>query len=169
MLPESLCAPIAGIGLRDALPGDEAFLRGLYRGVRDAELALTNWSDAQKDAFADSQFALQDRWYRGQYPGARFLVVLRGAVAVGRIYLYLVPGELRLMEITLAPEARNAGLGTSLVQWVQELARERGAAVTLHVEQSNPARALYARLGFGDDGQEGIYARMRWEPDATPG
>jgi ribosomal protein S18 acetylase RimI-like enzyme len=153
----------AGVSFRTVEPGDDAFLRGLYRSVRDPELDLTNWDEAQKSAFANQQFDAQDRWYRAQYQGAEFLMILRGAEPVGRLYLYGRAKELRLMEITLAAAARNAGLGTALVRWIQARAAAAGQAVTLNVETFNPARALYARLGFREEAADGIYVTMRWD------
>jgi ribosomal protein S18 acetylase RimI-like enzyme len=159
----------AGISLRDAASGDDAFLRALYRSVRDPELALTAWSEAQKDAFANQQFDLQDRSYRGNYPGARFLVVEREGAPIGRLYLYEGGGELHVLDIALVAAERKRGLGTSLMEWIQRSAAARSAAVTLHVAMFNPARKLYARLGFRDESVDGVYAKMRWAPSVRAG
>ena len=158
-----------GISLRPVTPFDEPFLRALYRSVRDPELALTAWDAAAKDAFANQQFDLQDHWYREHYAGAQLLVIERDGISVGRIYLFEAGAELRVMDIALIPAARNAGLGTSLMGEVMRHAAERRAAVTLHVEVFNPARALYDRLGFREQKVEGVYAAMRWEPPVTAG
>ena len=159
--------PIAGIALRPVEPRDEAFLRALYYSVREAELAATNWDERTKRAFTDSQFDLQDRWYRTQYEGAKLLVIEQAGEAIGRIYLYESPSELRLMEIALVAARRNAGIGTALVEWLKELAAAKGRAVTLHVETFNRARALYARLGFAEVSAEGFYVQCRWTPGET--
>lgn len=158
--------PHPGVTLRAAMPEDDTLLRALYRSSREPELALTGWDEAQRAAFADSQFGMQDRWYRQNYPGAQFLVVERDALPVGRLYLQASGGVVQLMDITLAPEVRDRGLGTILVRWLQERAGAAGLAVGLHVEQANPARALYRRLGFEEAEAEGVYVRMRWTPGA---
>jgi ribosomal protein S18 acetylase RimI-like enzyme len=36
-----------------------------------------------------------------------------------------------------------------------------GAATTVHVALTNPARALYERLGFVEVSRDGVYAAMR--------
>ena len=167
-MPLDLSAPpVAGIALRTVEARDNAFLRALYFGVREAELANTNWDESTKRAFADSQFDLQDRWYRSQYEGVKLLVIEDAGEPIGRLYLHEFPGELRLMEITLLSARRNAGLGTALIEWLQSLAAGEGRAVTLYVEGFNPARALYARLGFVEEATEGIYVRCRWTPGAA--
>jgi GNAT superfamily N-acetyltransferase len=160
-------SPQAGIRLRDVEPGDEAFLRLLYRSSREPELRLTAWSEGEKSAFANSQFDLQDRWYRENYPGVQFLVVEREGVPIGRLYLHSTGGDLRLMDITLAPAARNQGLGSSLIRWLEARAGAAGATISLHVEVFNPARALYHRLGFAEEEVEGVHVRMRWTPGPT--
>ena len=155
--------PPAGLTLRETAPADEPFLRNLYRSTREPELALTNWSDEQKRAFCDQQFDFQDRWYRSQNPDARFLVIERDGAPIGRLYLRETESEVGVMDIALVPEARNAGLGTALMEWVKTGASARNAAVTLHVEVFNPARALYARLGFREVSTQGMHILMRWE------
>jgi RimJ/RimL family protein N-acetyltransferase len=164
-MPLEVPAPdIAGVAFRPVADGDYPLLRSLYRSTREHELALTGWPEAERQAFSDSQFALQDAWYRGQYPGAALLVIEKDRAAVGRIYLHESPGELRIMDITLAPGMRNHGLGTALFTWLISWAARGRRDVTLHVEAENPARRLYARLGFIDEGVDGLYNRMRWKP-----
>lgn len=155
---------IPGIALREAQPGDELFLRALYRGSRDAELAPTGWAEAAKQAFCDSQFTLQDRHYRQHYRAASFLVIERAGVAIGRLYVCRDERELRLVDVLLDAPARNAGIGTAILRGLQQEAARHGVAVTLQVEARNPARALYARLGFREEPAEGLYVPMRWDP-----
>lgn len=156
-------APAPGVSCRDVVPPDRPFLRELYREVRSAELGLTDWDEPRKRAFADDQFERQDQWYREQYPGARFLVVERDGMPIGRLYYLAGAEELRLMEMTLVPGERSRGLGTAIVRSLLEIADARGLAVTLHVETFNPARNLYSRLGFTAGEANGIYLPMRRE------
>ncbi len=163
MRHEEIRAPAPGVTFREVVEGDRPFLRELYREVRAAELALTDWDEARKRAFADDQFERQDEWYRDRYPGARFLVIEREGAPIGRLYYMAGADELRLMEVTLVPGERNRGLGTAIVRSLLEIADARGLAVTLHVETFNPARNLYARLGFATGEANGIYLPMRRE------
>jgi ribosomal protein S18 acetylase RimI-like enzyme len=158
--------PIPGITLREARPSDEGLLKRLYRSSREPELDTVPWSEEQKAAFCESQFALQDRFYRDHFDGMQMLVVERDGAAIGRLYLHSAGAELNLMDITLEPAARGAGLGTSLIQWLQREAAAHAKAIILHVEMYNRARALYERLGFEEGALEGIYLMMRWKPAA---
>ena len=164
MSPEVPTHGIAGVVLRTVTESDYPFLRSLYRSVREAEIAPTGWSDAQKQAFCDSQFELQDRHYREHFPGTAFLVIERGGEPIGRIYIDTAPGPLRLMDIALLPAERGRRLGTAFLGWLCTWADREGRVVTLHVEANNPARRLYQRHEFVDDGEEGPYVRMRRDP-----
>lgn len=151
----------AGLQLRPATERDLPFLRAVYRSVRDPELATTGWTEDQKQAFSDSQFALQDRHYRAYYPGALFLVVECEGEPVGRLYLGTAPGPLRLMDIALLPAWRGRGWGKALVRAVLDWADRERRETLLFVEANNPAYRLYVREGFVDETIEGVYVRMR--------
>lgn len=150
-----------GLGLRVAAPSDRSFLLGLYGSTREDELAVVPWSDDEKAAFVEMQFDAQDRAYREAYPEGEFLVVLENGDAVGRLSVGRLPGELRLIDVIVAPASRGRGIGTALVQWLVERADRDGLALTLHVEPWNPARRLYERLGFESIEVRGIYEFMR--------
>lgn len=154
----------AELQLRNAEGSDLAFLRTLYRTVRDPELALTSWPEAQRQAFSDSQFALQDRHYRAHYTGALFLVIEHQGASVGRLYLGTAPGPLRLMDLAFMPLWRGRGWGTALVRAVVGRADREARDTLLFVESNNPAYRLYGREGFVDEGVEGVYMRMRRQP-----
>lgn len=153
--------PLTGIRLRAVEDGDYPFLRALYRSVRDAELAPTPWTEAQKQAFCDDQFGHQDRHYRAHYTHKAFFVIEREYTPIGRLYLNYAPGPLGVMDVALLPSARGQGLGSALMQWLVDWADASQRDMQLFVEADNPARRLYLRLGFIDQAQEGIYLRMR--------
>ncbi|MFN7153247.1 MAG: GNAT family N-acetyltransferase [Acidovorax sp.] len=154
----------AELQLREADAADLVFLRALYRTVRDPELMLTPWAETERQAFSDSQFALQDRHYRAHYPGALLLVIEHQGVPVGRLYLGTAPGPLRLMDLAFMPSWRGRGWGTALVRAVVGRAYREARDTLLFVESNNPAYRLYGREGFADEGVEGVYRRMRRRP-----
>ncbi|MDA3937102.1 MAG: GNAT family N-acetyltransferase [Actinomycetota bacterium] len=153
---------MSGVTLRVAKPADEEFLHNVYASTRTQELAQLDWDDAQKAAFLRSQSEAQLAHYREHYMGAEYLVVVRDGVDVGRLLVHRNGDDLRLMDIALLPDARGAGIGTSLVQDLVSEAREIGKPVVLHVEEFNPAMRLYERLGFAKTGQLSFYTRMEW-------
>ena len=157
-LPASL--QVDGLVLRSVREADYPFLRSVYRDVRRQELAPTGWPQSVQDAFCDSQFSLQDRHYRAHYQHARFYVIERGDVPIGRIYISDAPELLILMEVSLLSSERGQGHGTTLLRWLTGLADASQRPVRLHVEPDNPAKRLYERHGFVAHETDGPYQRM---------
>ena len=161
-----LLPPGDSLALQAASRADTEFLYEVYASTRAEELAPVPWSTAQKDAFLRQQFGAQDAHYRQHRPEAEFLVILDRGEPVGRLYVHESADQLILMDIALLPDHRGQGIGTRLVEALLARARARDVPVTLHVEAENPARRLYARLGFVDAGEDGFYRRMSWRAPA---
>ena len=98
------------------------------------------------------QYQAQRRSYLMQFPAADYRVVQRSAVDVGRLIVDRTSDVVRLVDISLLPEHRNAGLGAGLIQDLQAEAARAGKPVMLHVGGLNRALRLYERLGFVEDG-----------------
>jgi ribosomal protein S18 acetylase RimI-like enzyme len=156
----------AGIAIRRIAPRDREFLRTLFGTTRLDAVFLATWPPAERTAFLDSQFALQDIHYRRFHPEADFLIVKRRGAPIGRMILDRGHVEWRVVDIGFLPEARGGGLGTALLRAVQDAAAHAGAArVNLHVETGNRARALYARLGFIATDRTETHLAMAWSAD----
>lgn len=151
-----------GFVLRPETEADIPFLRRLYASIRWDELALTDWTDAQKIAFADSQFALQRHHYRTYYPTSEWGVLEDHGVPAGRLYVYRDAGKLEVLDIALLPHWRGRGIGTALMEWVCSQALAAGQTVMIAVEKFNRAQTLYRRLGFREVANEGVYWFMEW-------
>lgn len=162
MLPPLEAAAKLGIGLRPATNEDLPFIARLYASTRAEEMALTGWPQEQQAAFLAQQHEAQHRHYRQHYPVAEWLIVERGGAAIGRLYLGESEGELRVIDISLLPAARGEGIGGAILSDILCQAEASGKRVIIHVEQSNPARRLYARLGFRIVDDQGVYLRMEW-------
>lgn len=148
------------VRLRPASAGDEDFLRSVYAATRAEELAPTDWSDEQKAAFCQQQSIAQEAHYRAHYPTAEYDVIERDGVGIGRLYVDRWAKEIRIMDISLLPEARGVGIGTQLLTELQAEAKAAGKSLTIHVEKFNPARHLYERLGFREIEDKGVYLLM---------
>jgi len=157
-----------GLTFRPIADADLPFLSRLYASTRTEELAVTPWSEEQKAAFLTQQFEAQHAHYQTYYQGTDFLVIERGGLAIGRLYLARWDAEHRIVDIALLPEERRKGLGAALLRDLLDEAAAAGKAVTIHVEKFNPAMSLYRRLGFVAAGEQGAYDLMRWEA-AKPG
>jgi ribosomal protein S18 acetylase RimI-like enzyme len=129
----------------------------LYASTREPELALVPWDAMTKRAFVEHQFAAQDAHYRTHYDGATLDVVEVDGEPAGRLYVHRGPSDIRIMDIALAPAFRRRGIGTTLLRDLIDEASHSELALSIHVEQNNPARRLYERLGFEPAGEHGVY------------
>jgi ribosomal protein S18 acetylase RimI-like enzyme len=158
---------IAGYALRPAGADDRAFQRTLFGFCRPDAIFLAPWPRAQRDAFLDSQFALQDAHYHRYYADAAFLIVTIHDVPAGRLIVDQGPRKWQVVDIGLMPDHRGCGFGTALLRAVQTACRAAGAqTLGLNVERDNRARGLYARLGFTETGDGGTRVEMTWKTAA---
>ncbi|SRR6266403_1681685 len=148
--------------LRTVTPEDDSFLAGVYASSRAKELAVTGWSEEQKEIFCRRQFDAQSAYYAATYPEASFQIIERDGVSIGRLYVARWEKEIRIIDITLLPEFRGSGIGTKLLRKLQDEARSAGKSLTIHVERFNPALRLYERLEFQQIEDKGVYLLMRW-------
>jgi ribosomal protein S18 acetylase RimI-like enzyme len=150
------------LSLRPIAPVDTSFLARVYASSRAEELALTDWTDEQKEIFCRRQFDAQSVYYAATYPEASFQIIERNGEPIGRLYVARWEKEIRIVDITLLPEFRGSGLGTKLLRELQEEARVAGRSLTIHVERFNRALTLYQRLGFREIENKGVYLLMEW-------
>ncbi len=147
-------------------PQHRDFLYSLYASTRENEMALVNWTEAQKQAFLQMQFAAQHKSYTENYPGALLQMILWDGAPAGRLYVMRRAKGIHIIDIALLPAFRNRGIGTSLLQQILVEGAEKGLPVTIHVERFNPALNLYTRLGFHPIEDKGVYLLMEWTPHA---
>jgi GNAT superfamily N-acetyltransferase len=160
-------AAAAGLTMRPCTDADLPFLAQLYASTRTEELAVLDWPEAQKAAFLQMQFDAQHAHYHRHYHDTDWLVLLRGGVPVGRLYLARWEREHCIVDIAILPAHRRAGLGTALLQDLLDEAAAAGKPMTIHVEKFNPARRLYERLGFVAVEDQGVYDLLRWPNSIT--
>jgi ribosomal protein S18 acetylase RimI-like enzyme len=168
--PKSLAMPAAlaehGFALRPETEADLPFLFQLYASTRWDELApLTNWSEAQKIGFLQSQFAAQRHHYLIHYANSAFDVLEERGTPVGRLYVDRQERTLLIVDIALLPQWRGRGIGTALIEALFAEAQRAGKAVSISVEKFNPAHRLYRRLGFRPYAEDDVYWFMYRSPD----
>lgn len=155
------------IRLRPVAGGDRDFLIALYGSTREHELAALPWTDEEKAAFVLHQFEAQDTHYRAHYAGATLDVVVVDGEDAGRLYVHRGPTDIRVMDIALAPGYRGRGIGERLLRELREEAGASGRRLSIHVEEENPARRLYERIGMRVvDAPRPPYLLMEWSAAA---
>lgn len=150
------------VSLRQAGPEDDAFLLALYADTRADEMAAWGLDAATREMLVQMQFRAQHGQYAAQYPDADHDIVLLDGRPVGRLYVDRTEERLLLIDVSLGAEVRGRGLGTRLLRGLLAEAGRAGLPVQLSVRRANPARRLYARLGFTATGGDDVYEQMAW-------
>lgn len=151
----------ANITLRPVGPDDHDFLVEVYGSTRAEELALTPWTTEQQQAFVRSQFAAQQDHYAQKYPTASHDIILSDNRPVGRLYVARLDQEIRIIDITLLPGERNAGIGSFLIKQLLDEANRSQKMTRIFVEEFNPSLRLFERLGFSPSEQHGIHLLLQ--------
>jgi GNAT superfamily N-acetyltransferase len=157
-----------GFSLRPAGDADRETLFHIYASTREQELAVVDWPVETRQSFLRQQFEAQDQHYRQHYHHTLFDLILLDGEPVGRLYVARWTAEIRIVDIAMLPKARGQGLGTALLTRLLAEADAAGLPVTIHVERENPARRLYARLGFCLAEDKGVYLFLERPPAAQP-
>ena len=114
-------------------------------------------------------------WTRGNFAdslasGYHCWVMEKDARLIGYAVTMVAAGEAHLLNLSIAADLQRRGLGSELLLFVIQLARDC-AAVTIYLEvrASNQAgRALYARHGFAEIGlRKSYYPAHQGREDAV--
>jgi GNAT superfamily N-acetyltransferase len=153
------------VSLRKFSPDDIPFMLSLYGSIRESELAITNFTEQEKRAFIEQQFTAQFAHYNQYYCSDFFSIIEWDGQPVGRLFVDYWQTEIRIVDIALTADHRNAGLGSYLLNGLFKQAEKTNKPVTIHVEHNNPAKRLYERLGFVFKTQTNeVYLLMEWLP-----
>lgn len=153
------------ITLRPMRSEDLDFVFSVYANARRTEIPqLTHLNSEENSQFLQFQFSAQHQHYQQHYPDASYDIICQHQRPVGRLYVETQLQEIRLMDIALIPKVRNQGIGTALIKQLLHQARCQGRFISLHVEDDNPAKCLFERLGFRVVGDVSFYRLMHWHP-----
>lgn len=150
---------------RLATKKDRPFLYKLYTVMRAQEMALTDFSDEEKEQFLRLQFRGQRQHYKRHYPEAVNNVILLNGRPIGRLLVADLGNEIRLLDIVFLPEVQNRGIGAHYLNQLQAKAQQANLPIILHVWQLNHAALrFYKRHGFRVIADFEAYIRLEWQP-----
>src|ERR1043165_6246435 len=152
------------VTLRPVGPDDHEFLVAVYASPRADELALTPWTDEQRDSFVRWQFGAQQEHYAKTYPAANHDIIMSDGRQVGRLYVARLDQEIRIVDITVLPAERNSGIGSYLIEQILDEAKSAGKVTRIYVEEFNPSLRLFKRLGFSVSAQHGMHLLLECSP-----
>jgi GNAT superfamily N-acetyltransferase len=111
-------------------------------------MAMVPWSDGQKQAFLQMQFTAQKTFYAEQFPSARHDVICCEDEPVGRLYLDRSGDYFHILDITIADQHRNKGIGSVILKEILQGASLANKPTKIYTENFNPSVRLFERLGF---------------------
>jgi ribosomal protein S18 acetylase RimI-like enzyme len=145
--------------VRAATAADSAFVYQLHRSTMQDYVART-WGEWNEE--------FQARMFSQWFEPDRFQIVVVEGQNVGLLAVERRPMELFLGTIEILPAHQNRGLGTAVISSVLAQGQAEGLPVALQVLKVNPARQLYARLGFSVVGETTTHYLMRTAIPAPP-
>ena len=152
------------VSLRPVGADDEEFLFRVFAASHE-QLALVPLEGEQLVALVRMQFTAQRLDYERRFPGAEHSVVLRNDVPAGRIWVAWLDDQIRLLDIAILPEYRNAGIGSALIRSLQAEAGRSGKPLRHMVAVINAsAIRFYKRMGFETIDDVGTHYLMEWTP-----
>ena len=118
---------------------------------------MTGWDDVTCNNFLRMQFNAQRSGYSQMFREASFDIVLLEDLPVGRIVVNRKAEEIRVVDLVLAPDMRNRGIGAELLKRVAAESIAAGKPLRLRVLRGNRALRFYERHGFTVTGETGAH------------
>ncbi len=143
---------------------DQQFLLELYVSTRSDEFASLGWDQRQIEALLKMQFEAQRNSYRMYYPDAKQSVIQDDGQDIGQMTIDNTAGRVLLVDISILPQYRNCGVGTSVLASLLNECQLQGESVVLNVLRNSSAVRLYSRLGFDKVGETDTHWEMAWMP-----
>ena len=157
-IPEAICH------LRQAGIADEAFLLELYAQTRAEELMHSGMDALQREVFVQMQFRLRQAAYGVTHPTALSeIICANDGTASGRILTDRTMDGMHLVDIAIAQDRQRQGIGTQIIQELQQECMSRHWKMSLQVLKGSSAEHLYRRLGFRLTGEDSLRRQMVWD------
>jgi ribosomal protein S18 acetylase RimI-like enzyme len=151
------------LAVRPVLPQDEVYLYDLYSAVRGPEFAFAPITAAQKEHLIRMQFRAQMSAYAQMYPNSFCHLVLLDGKPVGRMWVARDDREFNLVDIAIHPDLQKKGIGTVLIQRLQQEAANARLPIRCCVFRFNPGSLrFHQRLGFTIVREDEMNHYMEW-------
>ncbi len=137
------------ITLRPAIDDDAELLYTIYVSTRAGEVSQFGWDESQADAFLRMQFQAREQSYGIQFPEAQHSIIMNGDTPAGRLIVDRTGEHILVTDIAVLPLYRGQGIGSHIMNCLQNEAAVADKPLVVRVYKSNnAAAALYLKLGF---------------------
>jgi GNAT superfamily N-acetyltransferase len=150
---------------RAVKPEDQGFLIELYKSSRGDDLRGLGWDEQRISEFLEMQYEAQQNFYRTDHEHAADELIMIDDKPIGRLLIESRAHEIRCIDLALLPGYRERGLGTGIIQKLQERARSAKKPLRLQVIRFSRAVSLFDRLGFVRTSETGTHFQMEWMPE----
>jgi GNAT superfamily N-acetyltransferase len=157
-------AVAVAVGDRPVQAFDEAFLRRIFIADRLPEFLAAGLPPAQAEVVLADQFRLQCIGYGSDFPRAEHRILLWKGQPVGRLILADEGDHLVVVDLLIDGPYRGRGIGTEVMQRIQDRAGATGFPVRLQAIAGTPGERLYQHLGFRATGATPERVHMEWAP-----
>jgi GNAT superfamily N-acetyltransferase len=155
------------IAVRPAVPLDEIFLYQLYAAVRGPEFALAPITPTQREHLMRMQFQASMAAYAQMFPNSCYHLVLLDSKPIGRLWVWQGEEEFHLVDIAIHPSVQSKGIGTALIQRIQQDAAKARLPIRCTVFRFNPGSLrFHQKLGFSIVRADDVNYFMEWRPVA---
>lgn len=150
--------------LRPSLAEDERFLLELYAQSRAEELRHSGMDTLQSEVFVQMQFRIRQVAYSATHPTALDEIICSNSgTALGRVLTDRTADGMSLVDIAIATEKQRQGIGTQVIQNLQQECMTHHWKMRLQVLKDSSAERLYRRLGFRLTGEDSLRRQMVWD------
>ena len=122
--------------------------------MRDYVTAIYGWDDA-----------LQRRMFDDRFDPSMILILQVEGHDAGLLEVKEGADHIFLARIEVMPAYQRKGIGTAVIESIVADSQKKNRPVFLQVLRSNPARALYERLGFRVYEESPTHFKMKKEPN----
>ena len=151
--------------LRPEQPADGDFLYALFRSHTLPSFDALPADGPMRENLVRMQFDSQTRTYRARYPDARFDIIERDGLPIGRLVVDADAAGGCIVDIALLPDRQGAGLGTAILSRALAELAVRCRVVRCQVLWNNEqSLRMCRRAGFADAGEEPPFVKLEWRP-----
>ena len=151
------------LAVRPALPQDEIVLYDLYAAVRGPEFALAPIPQSQRDDLIRMQFRAMTTSYTAAFPNSCCHVVMLDGKPVGRLWVAQDEFQFTLVDIAIHPSVQSKGIGSALIQRLQQESARARLPIHCMVSRFNPGSLrFHKRLGFSIIREDQVHYHLEW-------
>lgn len=153
----------AKVSLRPETAEDTNFIEELFIADKDEQEGWRHLLPSERTKILKSQSRYQLDHYRKNFPHAWFCIIEVDGKPAGRFYVNQTPKEMRVVDISILPEYRQHGIGSTLIQQIITESQRLNLPLRLRVDPLNPALGFYQKLGFVVIANEESRLHLEWK------